>query len=239
MRLFQIPFSHNCVKVRHVLQLKGIPHETVDINPLWRPDVFRASRQFLVPALVDDARAISDSTPILLYLEERYPQPSLLPADPAERAECLVLMDWADSTFMALTRRIAYYQVLSGPRSALGALFFPRAPQAVQRAGGTVAALALRTRFRVSDKHNREDVAKARREAATAVARIDGADHLVGDALTLADITLATMTAPLQYAAPEVTEDESVRQLLAWSETILGREYTQVPGAQRQFTPTH
>jgi glutathione S-transferase len=239
MRLFQIPFSHNCVKVRHVLQLKDIPHETADINPLWRPDVFRASRQFLVPALIDDGRAISGSTEILLYIEDRYPQPALLPSDPAERAECIVLMDWADAAFMALTRRMAYHQVLSGPRSALGALFFPRAPEPVQRAGGVMAAFALRTRFRISEKNNRMDVDDARRVAATAVARIDGADHLVGETLTLADITLATMAAPLQYAATEVTQDESIQRLLAWSEAILGGEYTQVPDAQRQMTPAH
>jgi glutathione S-transferase len=116
VRLFQIPFSHNCVKVRKTLDLKGLPYETVDIKAYARRDVKRVSGQTLVPALVDDGNVVTDSTRILLYLEERYPQTPLLPRDPRERAECLVLEEWADSTFMALTRRIAYRRITSGRR---------------------------------------------------------------------------------------------------------------------------
>jgi glutathione S-transferase len=36
MRLYQIPFSHNCRKARHVLDLKGIEYEAVNINPALR-----------------------------------------------------------------------------------------------------------------------------------------------------------------------------------------------------------
>ena len=57
MRLFQIPFSHNCVKVRRVLDLKGLDYETVNINPALRRDVKRASGQELVPVLVDGGHA--------------------------------------------------------------------------------------------------------------------------------------------------------------------------------------
>ena len=226
MRLFQIPFSHNCVKVRHVLDLKGIAYETVDINPMWRPEVVRASGQTLVPALVDGGRALAGSTAILLRLEEQYPEPPLLPADPRERAECLVLMDWADATFMALTRRVAYHQVLEGPAQDLGGLFFPGRPELVLTVAGTLAGAALRLRFGITARRNRRDVADSRRAAAIAVERLGGADHLVGDNLTLADVTLATMSAPLQYGGPEVTGDEAVRALLDWDARILGASFS-------------
>jgi glutathione S-transferase len=226
VRLLQIPFSHNCVKVRHVLDLKGLRYETVDINPLWRPDVLRASRQPLVPALVDGDRAFSGSTPILLYLEEAYPDVQLLPENGPERAECLVLMDWADATFMALTRRLAYFQVLSGPAENLGSLFFPSLSPGMKRGAGAVASLALRTRFGITAKRNRRDADEARRASSVAVERLGERPHLVGDRVTLADITLATMSAPLQYAAPEVSADPAVRRLLEWDREILGRDFT-------------
>ena len=226
MRLFQIPFSHNCVKVRHVLDLKGIPYETININPLWRPDVMRASGQFLVPVLVDEGRAIAGSTQILLHIEERHPEPPLLPADPRERAECLLLMDWADATFMALTRRIAYHQVLEGPPTDLGGLFFPGSSQRTRTVAGAVAAAGLRVRFGITDGRNRKDVVAARRAAAIAAERLADADHLVGGRLSLADITLATMSSPLQYAGDDVTGDEAVQRLLAWDARVLGESFS-------------
>ena len=129
MQLFQIPFSHNCVKVRRALDLKGLDYETVDINPARRGDVKRASGQELVPVLVEDGRSTSGSTQILLDVEERHPDPPLLPEGERERAECVLLMEWADGELMALTRRMAYFRVLSGTRADLGKMFFPAVPQ--------------------------------------------------------------------------------------------------------------
>ena len=69
MTLIQIPFSHNCVKVRVALGLKGLPYETENIPPTKRRSVFAASGQGLVPVLVDRGQTIADSTRILLHLE--------------------------------------------------------------------------------------------------------------------------------------------------------------------------
>ena len=224
MRLFQIPFSHNCVKVRRALDLKGLDYETVDINPARRGDVKRVSGQELVPVLVHDGRATAGSTRILLDVEERHPEPPLLPESPRDRAECEVLMHWADSALMDLTRRMAYFRVLSGTGADLGQMFFPGRPAAVQRAGGATAALVLRRRFGITEEQNRKDLAEAPRVARVAVERLDGADYLVGDALTLADITLAAMAAPLQYT--EAAADPAVAALLDWSRGVMGDEFT-------------
>jgi glutathione S-transferase len=80
MRLYQIPFSHNCIKVRHVLDLEGIDHAVVNINPAPRGEVKRVSGQTLVPTLVDRGHVVSGSTPILLYLEEQRPEPAFATA---------------------------------------------------------------------------------------------------------------------------------------------------------------
>jgi glutathione S-transferase len=229
MRLYQIPFSHNCVKVRKALDLKGLEYETVDVPPPFRRRVKRVSGQPLVPTLVDGERVIADSTAILLYLEERYPERPLLPEDDAERAECLILEEWADSAFMELTRRMAYWTITSSP-AALGGLFFPRAPARVRRAAGEVAARVLHRRFAMSAEQNRRDEAEAPRLAEIAVARLDGRDHLVGDQITIADIALASMSAGLQLAAPPVRDQPAVQELLAWGRRTLAidREFASV-----------
>lgn len=219
MRLIQIPFSHNCLKVRRALHLKGLAYETQDIAPLDRTPVRRASGQGLVPVLVDGARVVSDSTAILLYLEATYPERPLLPAEPALRAECLVLEDWADAAFMALTRRLAYWSILASP-GALEDRFFPGARGAARWWKGRVARKRVCRRFRLSADQNLRDEADARRLAALAVERLGERDYLVGDALSVADLALAAMSAPLQ-AAPALRDEPTVRALLAWGRGIL------------------
>ncbi len=220
MRLHQIAFSHNCVKVRKALDLKGLAYETVDVNPLWRRRLLRETGQLLVPALVDGDRTVADSTAILLHLEQAYPDPPLLPADAQQRAECMILEAWADETFMALTRRLAYWNITSR-LDRFGKLFFPGAPAAVQTALARLARLGLRLRLGMSERQNRYDEAEARRAAESAVARLGGRDHLVGDTVTLADVALAAMSAPLAVAVRPVREDPAVQELLAWSDRVL------------------
>ena len=94
MRLYRIPFSTNVERVALATAYKGLEAEPVEIDPDDREPVVAASGQELVPVLEDDGRIVFDSTRILEYLEERYPDPPLYPREPARRAECVVLVDW-------------------------------------------------------------------------------------------------------------------------------------------------
>jgi glutathione S-transferase len=223
VKLFQIPFSHNSVKVRRALELKGLEYESEHVNPVFRGPVRRVSGQWLAPVLVDGDRVIADSTAILLYLEEAYPEPSLLPTEPAERAECLVLEDWADATFMALSRRLAYWRFLTSGAS-LGDLFFPGAPKLVRRLSSPPGSFALRRRFGLSAQRYRLDEAEARRAAELAAGRLGGRDFLVGDRVSIADVALAAMSAPLELAPLPVREYPAVRTLVSWALKTLGVE---------------
>jgi glutathione S-transferase len=72
-----------------------------------------------VPALVDGDLQIFDSTVILEYLEEKWPEPPLLPRDPAERARLRMLEDVMDTQYEAINWGIL--EIL-GFRRASGAL---------------------------------------------------------------------------------------------------------------------
>ena len=222
MKLIQIPFSHNCVKVRVALELKGLKHETQNIAPMDRASVVAASGQGLVPVLVDGGRSVVDSTAILLYLEEKHPLPPLLPSDPDARAECLILEDWADHAFMALSRRVAYRNVLSRP-GKLASLFFPADPAPKRWIKERFAKRVVARRFRLTPSGRARDVAEAKRLAALAMARIGGRRWLVGSQPTIADVTLATMSSPL-HADLEAREDSAVRDLLAWGEALVPKD---------------
>lgn len=220
MRLIQIPFSHNCVKVRVALRLKGLPYETLDIPPMDRSAPRRASGQGLVPVLEDGGRAVHDSTAILLHLEERYPDPPLLPSDSRERAACLILEDWADATFMAASRRIAYVRALR-TRGAIERLFFPRERGLSRWIRGRIARRVLTKRFGLSESRDPRDVAAVTHGADLAIARLSGRPYLFGEAPTIADVALASMAGPLR-SAPDVASAPAVRALLDWAEEILG-----------------
>lgn len=94
LRLYRIPFSTNVERVALALAHKGLSVEPIDVDPADRAPVAAASGQELVPVLEDDGRIVADSTRILEYLEERYPEPPLYPREPARRAECVLLVDW-------------------------------------------------------------------------------------------------------------------------------------------------
>jgi len=94
LRLYRIPFSTNVERVALALAHKGVEVEWVDVPADDRSEVVRVSGQELVPVLVDGERVISDSPVILDYLEERFPEPPLYPADPARQAEVRVFLDW-------------------------------------------------------------------------------------------------------------------------------------------------
>src|SRR5688500_11175550 len=96
MRLWQFPFSTNVERVALALAFKGLDAEPVVIDPADRSGVRARSGQDLVQVLEVDGEVLSGSLYIVAHLEERVPEPSLLPADPARAEEVRVYCDWSD-----------------------------------------------------------------------------------------------------------------------------------------------
>jgi glutathione S-transferase len=94
LRLHRIPFSTNVERVSLLLAHKGLEPEWVDHDPGDRSELVRVSGQELVPVLEHEGEVVTDSPVILEHLEARFPQPPLLPADPALRAEVRIFCDW-------------------------------------------------------------------------------------------------------------------------------------------------
>ena len=108
LKLIDAPRCPYCARVRIVLAEKGVPHETLVIDledrPAWLYELNPVGR---VPVLEDDGWALPESAVINELLEERYPEPPLLPADPAARAAArLAIFRYEDFTrpYYALRR---------------------------------------------------------------------------------------------------------------------------------------
>jgi len=108
--------------------------------------------------------------------------------------------DWADQAFMAMTRRMAYWQVVTTP-GTIERLFFPDASGLKRRLMARVAVKAVTRRFHLSKERNAKDEKEAPRLAKIALDRLAGRPTFFSDGVTVADLSLATMAAPLVGAA--------------------------------------
>lgn len=92
LQLYSYYRSSAAYRVRIALNLKGLEYEYKSVYGLRRGDPALTERylalnpQGLVPVLIDGEHAFSQSLAIMEYLEERYPDPPLLPRDPLGRA---------------------------------------------------------------------------------------------------------------------------------------------------------
>jgi glutathione S-transferase len=81
-------------RVRIVLAEKSVEFETVEIDlsdrPAWLYEKNPAGRVPVVEE--DDGQPLPESVVIMEFLEERYPEPALLPPDPADRAAARLLV---------------------------------------------------------------------------------------------------------------------------------------------------
>jgi len=90
MRLYDYWRSSAAYRVRIALSFKGLAYEQVAVDlragAQRTPEFLAINPQGLVPVLEDDGAVLTQSLPILNYLEERYPEPAMLPKDAPGRA---------------------------------------------------------------------------------------------------------------------------------------------------------
>ena len=113
IRLYHVPLSPFCRKVRLSLAEKRLEVELVE-ERYWErdSDFLRRNPAGKVPVVKMDGLTLSESAPICEYIEERYPEPPLLPKDMAARHEVRRLVSWFDDKFHGeVTSKLLYERV--------------------------------------------------------------------------------------------------------------------------------
>ena len=172
-RLFHVPLSPFCRKVRLSLAEKKIEVERVD-ERYWEqdPDFMRKNPAGKVPVLQLDGIIMSESAAICEYIEETRPEPSLMPSDPVQRLEVRRLVSWFDDKFHSeVTSKLLYERV---NKKVMGQGF--------------------------PDSRNVKDGAKAIKYHIDYMAwLLDHRRWLAGDVMTLADFAAAAHLSSLDY----------------------------------------
>src|ERR1700744_4095872 len=99
-------------KVLVCMELKGLAYEIDPITPFVGDDRFTALNPLRrVPVLLDGDLVLNDSSVICQYLEDKYPAPSLYPADIVQRAKARWLEEYADTRLADVLVWRLFYQL--------------------------------------------------------------------------------------------------------------------------------
>lgn len=186
--------------VRKVIVFAAEKGVEVEVRPVRFADEdpdFRAVSPFgKMPALRDGDVGLADSSAIVHYLEAKYPEPNLIPAEPELRGRTIWFDEFGDTILAGCGAKMFFNRIV--------------APFFLKRAGDEAAALSA----------EREELPKILDYLEKEVP--DSGGFLVGDRLTLADLAVASPFANLIHLKLELDESRYPRTL-AYVRSILDR----------------
>ena len=198
VHLFHARGSSCSQKVRIFLRLKGIPWEPHEVDlkaeENYGPWYLGINPRGLVPCLVHDGAVHIESNDIIEYLEERYPDPPLIPADSRQSVHQMLRMeDDLHTDLRVLTFR---YVIPTSP----GRLKSSRALDNLRRSEGTVGGQpdshkAEEIRFwnaangtGISDEQVAASAARFRAALGGLDEALGQSEFILGESLTILDI---------------------------------------------------
>jgi glutathione S-transferase len=193
MKLYINLLSPNVRRVRLTAAVLGVELEETKLDftkgEQKRPEYLTLNPNGTVPTLVDGEFVLTESRAIMQYLASKKPESGLVPRDEKVRADVTRWQFWDAAHF--------------SPQ--LGMLFFQKVVRPMMGMGEPDSAKIA------------EALANFRRFGAVLNQQLDGQQHVVGTALTIADLTLASS---LMYAQPTEVPLSEFRNIEAWFSRI-------------------
>lgn len=195
MKLYGALLSPYVRKVAIICEEKGISWDLARGGPgSTDPEFLAASPLGKIPAIDDDGFTLADSSAIAFYLDAKYPDPCLLPADPQARGKTVFWDEFADTVLGTSGLKILFNRLV-GPK--------------LLKVGGD-EAIAL------------QGEAELPRWLDWLETQVPAQGWLLGDAFTLADIAVASTMRTLAYVGHGV--DAAQRpQIAAWYGRVVAR----------------
>lgn len=111
IKLYQFELCPFCHKVKAGMDLKGLAYDKVEVNPMNKKELpeLPADAPRKVPVIQVADATVYDSTTILGYLDEAFPQTHrLLPEDPAMREKTEAVENWVDDDLAQVLPTVIY-----------------------------------------------------------------------------------------------------------------------------------
>jgi glutathione S-transferase len=201
--LYQFQCSHFCEKARWALDYKGLPHIRKNLVPGLHVKVARRlAPKSCLPIVVDEGTVVQDSTSIITFLDEKYPDRPLTPRDAREAEEALKWEEYLDDEIGVPLRLWFYYHTLPDRDRALK--FLLDGTPWYGRPLLTIIFPKVRTAMMQRMNIHAESANQSEGRFLAALEKLDGAlrerRFLVGDRFSRADLTACALLGA--YCAP-------------------------------------
>lgn len=198
--LYQFPLSHFCEKARWMLDYKELDYVAQNLIPgVHRAFARLKTGQNRLPILKDQNTFIADSTQIALYLDEHYPEHPLLPIDPNARKKVIEINEMT----LELGRHIRRWilsQALNEDQESMEILIGEKGYlRQFERFSKPILKAVMTKGYALSQ----ESVAESKAFIDETIEHLNHmyvqnhSKYFVGQYLTLADIAVCSMLAPL------------------------------------------
>lgn len=224
--LYHAPMSSCTQKVRFVLEQKGLEWEKIAVDlhsgENLTPEFLKLNPKGVIPVLIDGDDVYVESNNICIYLDEQYPDISLMPSTPKGRSDVRTLIQHIDE-YVHTDSSALTYAIAFGPRLRATydtpeklATYLDSIPDAGKR-NFRKNMITLGTdsiEFGVAVKRLR-----------SVLKRLDGLlqenEYLVGSELSIADIVFSPYMTRLEHLSFNILW-EDMPKVTAWFERVKG-----------------
>jgi glutathione S-transferase len=225
LKLYHSTTSVCAIKVRLTLEEKALPWTgellSLQRGDQHRPEYLKLNPNAVVPTLVHDEKVLIESTLIIEYLDEAFPEPALMPRDPYGRVGARLWMKKIDDTLHAACSTLTF-------AIAFRKSFQRLSPQALEDRLARIPNAAYRERQRLSIVHGLEapHVVEALRAYDKYFAEMDEtlarSEYLAGDRYSLADAAVTSYVNRARMLAMDPLMANRPH-LAAWFERVQSR----------------
>ena len=226
LRLYHGLASTCSKKVRMCLAEKGLDWESHLVNlqkfEQHDPEYLKLNPNGVVPTLVHDGRAVTESTIIIEYLDDTFPDPPLKPHDTYARAKMRLWEKWSDDVGYSAVY-VPTWDKLSRPAAeklsdAELDQMAARVPTAERRARWRQVA---RGSFSAEEMDGAYE--KMTRTFAKMEGEFTGSEWLAGDMLTLGDIAMAPFVERMMDLRGDLVSRDAYPRVHDWFDRLRER----------------
>jgi len=235
LKLYHWEPNANSGKPMLALAEKGVEFESHYLDLLsfdqHQPEYLAVNPDGTIPALVHDGLVLTESTPIMEYVDEAFDGPPLKPADPVERWRMRWWMRYFDAYFAPSLSMIGW-SVFVGPVAR------QRDPEVLRAAIDRIPLESRKIAWRKAlfNEFTPEELAESRRRAmfATDILEAHLAKHtwIAGETYSLGDINGFNLGFALPLSQPDHCNDTRTPHIMEWLRRIYERPATRATWAK-------